>query len=131
MICFQIGMNHIYSMIILALYGLAGLIRDTTIAGRVSVWNTGLNIFKNKLSLILFEWMHIIKKKESRRQKFQSSMQVYRETALYLKEHKMLIFHVIFITFIQRLALFAATYFVYLAFGLSGTGIWEIIFLSI
>ena len=27
MICFQIGMNHIYSMIILALYGLAGLIR--------------------------------------------------------------------------------------------------------
>lgn len=78
----------------------------------------------------LFEWMHIIKKKESRRQKFQSSMQVYRETALYLKKHKMLIFHVIVITFIQRLALFAATYFVYLAFGLSGTGIWEIIFLQ-
>lgn len=81
-------------------------------------------------SMDLLEKLHIIKHKESRTDKFKTSMQVYRETAAYLKKHKIVIFNVIIITFIQRLALFAATYTVYKAFGLSGTGIWDIIFLQ-
>lgn len=76
------------------------------------------------------EKLHIMKKKEPRREKFQKSMQVYRETALYLKEHKGVIVSVIWITFIQRFALFAVTWMVYLAFGQKGTGVWDVIFLQ-
>ena len=57
-------------------------------------------------------------------------MKIYRETASYLKDHKMVIFNVIVITFIQRIALFLVTYMVYLAFGMSGRGIWEVVFLQ-
>lgn len=76
------------------------------------------------------EWLHILKHKETRILKFQNSMQIYRETAAYLKEHKQVIVYVIFITFVQRFALFTVTYMVYLAFGMSGTNIWDIIFLQ-
>lgn len=76
------------------------------------------------------EKFRIIKKKKKRRIKFVKSMEVYRETAAYLKEHKIVIFNVIIITFIQRIALFGVTYMVYRAFGLSGTNIWEIVFLQ-
>ena len=41
-----------------------------------------------------------------------------------------MIVKVIGITFIQRMALFAVTWFVYQAFGLHGTGFWEILFLQ-
>lgn len=81
-------------------------------------------------SMDLLEKLHIIKHKETRRNKFKESMQIYRETAAYLKDHKKVIFNVIVITFIQRIALFTVTYVVYKAFGLSGTGIWDIIFLQ-
>ncbi len=76
------------------------------------------------------ERMHLLKHKESRHVKFQESMQVYRETADYLKEHKMVLFHVIAVTFIQRLALFAVTWMVYLAFGMEGTPMWDVVMLQ-
>lgn len=78
----------------------------------------------------LLEWLRLLRPKQERRKKLQDSMQVYRETAAYLKCHKRVIFYVILITFIQRLALFGVTYAVYLAFGLSGRGMWEILFLQ-
>ncbi len=81
-------------------------------------------------SMDFLEKLHIIKHKETRRLKFKESMQIYRETAAYLKDHKMVIFNVIVITFIQRIALFLVTYMVYLAFGMSGRGIWEVVFLQ-
>lgn len=79
------------------------------------------------------EWMeklHLMKKKEERIKKLQESMSIYRETAAYLGTHKIVIFNVIIITFVQRMALFAVTCFVYLAFGLSGTSMWDVIFLQ-
>ena len=57
-------------------------------------------------------------------------MEVYRETAAYLKDHKRVIFHVILITFAQRMALFAVTWMVYLAFGMSGTSMWDVVLLQ-
>ena len=56
-------------------------------------------------------------------------MDTYRNTAAYLKNNPLVIVKVIEITFIQRMALFAVTWFVYQAFGLHGTGFWDILFL--
>ena len=80
--------------------------------------------------LKLLERLHLMKKKEGRLKKLEDSMDTYRNTAAYLKNNPFVIVKVIGITFIQRMALFAVTWFVYQAFGLHGTGFWEILFLQ-
>lgn len=76
------------------------------------------------------EKIHLLKKNPQRSINFHQSMQVYRETAVYLKEHKMLIFNVIVISFIQRIALFAVTWMVYRSYGMYGTNCLDVIFLQ-
>lgn len=76
------------------------------------------------------ERMRLMKKKEARRQKLKDSMEVYRETAAYLKEHKKVLFHVIVLTFLQRIALFSVTWFVYLAFRMHGASFLDVILLQ-
>ena len=78
----------------------------------------------------LLERLHLMKKKEGRLKKLEDSMDTYRNTAAYLKNNPFVIVKVIGITFIQRMALFAVTWFVYQAFGLHSTGFWEILFLQ-
>ena len=78
----------------------------------------------------LLERLHLVKKKDGRLKKLEDSMDTYRNTAAYLKNNPFVIVKVIVITFIQRMALFAVTWFVYQAFGLHGTGFWEILFLQ-
>ena len=78
----------------------------------------------------LLERLHLVKKKDGRLNKLEDSMDTYRNTAAYLKNNPFVIVKVIGITFIQRMALFAVTWFVYQAFGLHGTGFWEILFLQ-
>ena len=78
----------------------------------------------------LLERLHLVKKKDGRLKKLEDSMDTYRDTAAYLKNNPFVIVKVIGITFIQRMALFAVTWFVYQAFGLHGTGFWEILFLQ-
>ena len=78
----------------------------------------------------LLERMHIMKKKEERLKKLEDSMETYKETAAYLKRNPRVIINVTAITFAQRTALFAVTWFVYKAFGLSGTGFWTVVFLQ-
>ncbi len=77
-----------------------------------------------------FEKLRLMKRRASRRKKLLDGMQVYRETAQYLKEQKKVIIVVILITFAQRLALFAVTLMVYLAFGLSGTSMADVVLLQ-
>ncbi len=57
-------------------------------------------------------------------------MDVYRETAAYLKAHKGVIVSVILITFVQRMALFAVTWMVYLSLRLKGTPAQDIVLLQ-
>ena len=57
-------------------------------------------------------------------------MDQYRATAVYLKEHVKVLIEVFGITVFQRFALFAATWFVYRAFGLSGTSAVVIVILQ-
>lgn len=78
----------------------------------------------------LLERLHLVKKKDGRLKKLEDSMDTYRNTAAYLKNNPFVIVKVIGITFIQRMALFTVTWFVYQAFGLHGTGFWEILFLQ-
>ena len=78
----------------------------------------------------LLKRLHLVKKKDGRLKKLEDSMDTYRNTAAYLKNNPFVIVKVIGITFIQRMALFAVTWFVYQAFGLHGTGFWEILFLQ-
>ena len=78
----------------------------------------------------LLERFHLMRKKEGRLKKLEASMDTYRNIAAYLKNNPLVIVKVIGITFIQRMALFAVTWFVYQAFGLHGTGFWDILFLQ-
>lgn len=78
----------------------------------------------------ILERFHLMKPKKERVEKLELSMDTYRGTAEYLKEHLGVILIVFGITFVQRMALFAATWFVYLAFGLSGTSFWDVVFLQ-
>ncbi len=90
-------------------------------------------VIAEKIMLKGLEWLerlHLLKRRETRRTRLQDSMQVYRETAAYLKDHKGVIVAVIFITFVQRFALFAVTFMVYLAFGMSGTDITDVVLLQ-
>lgn len=85
---------------------------------------------------ILTKGMHRLEKarflrhKTERVEKLRKAMRVYRETAAYLERHKNVIFIVILITFIQRFALFAVTWVVYLSFGLSGAAMWDVVMLQ-
>ena len=68
----------------------------------------------------LLEKMHLMRHKSTRIEKLNASMDQYRDTAVFLKEHKQVIVNVFAITMFQRFALFTATWFVYKAFGLGG-----------
>ena len=76
------------------------------------------------------EKMHLMKHGEAHREKLQTSMETYRETAAYLRGHNRVIVNVILITFVQRMALFAVTWLVYCSFGRNGTSMWDVIFLQ-
>ena len=76
------------------------------------------------------ERLHLLRKKEARREKLRDAMQTYRETAAYLKKHYKVIINVILITFLQRFLLFSVTWMVYLAFGMTGTSAMDVILLQ-
>lgn len=80
--------------------------------------------------LKIVEKLHLMKRKESRLKKLEASMEVYQNTAVYLGTHKMVLVNVLAITFAQRFALFAATWFVYRAFHLSGISFITIVLLQ-
>lgn len=131
----------------LVLFGQGFLHRYLTEVLPVFYLGIGLNVFCVTAMLILvfhpalarmilvlgfktMEKLHLMKRKESRLKKLEDSMEVYRNTAAYLGTHKMVLVHVFAITLAQRLALFAATWFVYRAFHLSGVSFFTIVLLQ-
>ncbi|MDD3278109.1 MAG: lysylphosphatidylglycerol synthase transmembrane domain-containing protein [Lachnospiraceae bacterium] len=80
--------------------------------------------------LRLLEKIHILKHREGRTKKLEESMDLYNETAAYLKSHILVMVKVFIITFAQRVILFASTWFVYRAFHLSGTSALDVIMLQ-
>ncbi len=79
----------------------------------------------------LLEKLHLLRKKEGRLSKLGASMDLYGETADYLRNHVGLMVNVLLITFVQRIALFAVTYFVYRAFQLTDTPWFTVIILQL
>ena len=80
--------------------------------------------------LRLLEKSRLMKHKEKRTKKLADSMEQYKATAAYFGTHKKVIFNVILITFFQRFSLFFVTWFVYKAFGLHGTSIYDVVMLQ-
>lgn len=90
------------------------------------------NLAKNLLvkGMQLLEHMHLMKKKPERKVRLEASMERYGATAEYFGSHKKVIGNVLLITFVQRLSLFFVTWFVYKAFGLSGTSMYDVVMLQ-
>lgn len=89
--------------------------------------------FAKKIMLVFLrclERLHLLKKKPERTKRLEESMDLYHETASYLKKNLWVIFNVIAITFCQRFALFFVTYFVYRALGLSGGRMYDVVMLQ-
>ena len=80
--------------------------------------------------LRFLEKSRLMKHKEKRTKKLADSMEQYKATAAYFGTHKKVIFNVILITFFQRFSLFFVTWFVYKAFGLHGTSIYDVVMLQ-
>ena len=68
----------------------------------------------------LLERLHILRKKESRREKLLQAMERYHATAAYFRTHMGLLAFVLALTFVQRFALFTVPWLVYRAMGLTG-----------
>lgn len=90
------------------------------------------SLAKNMLvkGMHFLEHIHLMKKKPERQEKLEASMEHYEAAAVYFKTHKKVIGNVMLITFVQRFALFFVTWFVYKAFGLSGTSMYDVVMLQ-
>ncbi|MCI5568983.1 MAG: lysylphosphatidylglycerol synthase transmembrane domain-containing protein [Candidatus Alectryocaccobium sp.] len=80
-----------------------------------------------------FRWLerrHLMKHKYGREEKIEEGMSKYTQTADFFKGHGGAIVILLILTVLQRAALFAVTYCVYRAFGLSGEPVLKIIILQ-
>ena len=68
----------------------------------------------------LLQKLHILRRKQSHREKLLAAMEKYSETAAYFRTHIGLMALVLVITFVQRFALFTVPWLVYRAFHLTG-----------
>lgn len=73
-----------------------------------------------------FERLHILKKKHNRLERLEASMDLYNDTADYMRTHFGKIVFIFLITLFQRGCMFAVTYFVYRSFSLSGDSFFTI-----
>lgn len=80
--------------------------------------------------LHLLERCHLLRHREGRLAKLELSMDLYNDTAAHMKENPWLIVQVFLITFVQRMALFCVSYFVYRAFSLKGLPVLTVILLQ-
>lgn len=94
----------------------------------------GLMIFHPNLArrflkklISLLERAHLMHYKEDRTRKLDAAMDKYKETASIFWDHKILMVVILILSIVQRFVLFTATYFVYRALGLYGTGWFQIV----
>lgn len=86
-----------------------------------------------RIMLFLLDRMerwHLLRKKAQRREKLENAMELYQETAAYLAQHKGMVFYSFIISLLQRIALFFVTSLTYLAFGLRGESLIELLLLQ-
>ena len=74
--------------------------------------------------------LHLIKRQEHYLEKIGHAMEQYQDVAAYFAAHKLVVWNVFVITFVQRMLLFFVTYLVYRSFGLRGHGMVTIVVLQ-
>lgn len=67
---------------------------------------------------------------EGKQERLEKELTAYQNSALYIKEHKMLMIKSILTTLVQLLVFYTVPYWVYLAFGFSSYNIWQILTLQ-
>ena len=129
--CFGRGFMHRYLEEIIPVFYL-GVLLNVFCVGFMTVLVFHPDLAEKILTkgMRLLEKLRFIRHKEERGNRLRESMEIYRETALYLRNQPGMVIRVILITFVQRLALFAVTWLVYRSFGLSGTPVWDVIVLQ-
>ncbi len=95
------------------------LVYHTTLAGN----------FLHK-GLTIVEKLHFVHRMERLHERVKSGMEKYQETSVYFKTHYGVLLRVLLLTFLQRIALFLSTYFVYRSFGLHTFSITTIVLLQ-
>lgn len=78
----------------------------------------------------LLKKLHLMKEKNNRTERLDNSMDVYKETSVFLKNNKMAILNTTLISFVQRFFLFSITYVVYISFGLTAENFVTILILQ-
>lgn len=79
---------------------------------------------------VLLKKFHLMKEKNNRTERLDNSMELYKETAVFLKNNKLAILNTTLISFIQRFFLFFITYVVYRSFGLHAENFFTITILQ-
>ena len=96
----------------------------------ILVFHTSLarNIVMKLLDLL--GEFRVFRRLAAKKERLTLTMDHYGDTAAYLKQHKRVLVNVLLLTFMQRIALFFVTFFVYRSFGLHGTAMWRIVLLQ-
>lgn len=134
LLLFQQRYIHRYLAGVLPVFYL-GLVLNIICCGAmlVLVFHTTLADRIVKRCLNLADWISGGKhagRVERLRHRLSFTMEHYAAAAAYLKRHGMVLARVMAVTFLQRIALFLTTYFVYRAFGLSEKTWFEIMILQ-
>lgn len=74
--------------------------------------------------------LHVLRKKESRKEKMEQFLSGYQNTVTFLRSHKKLIAITIVATIVQRYSVFVLAFVVYCGLGLSGTAMLDIVFVQ-
>ena len=95
-----------------------------------------IGIFSKKLSAglikLVVKLLRFLKVKnvEQKQEKIEKELASYQESAIYIKEHKMLMIKTILTTTIQMLAYYSVPYWIYRAFGFNTYNIWQVLTLQ-
>lgn len=95
-----------------------------------------IGIFSKKLSAGLIKLVvkllrfFKVKNVEQKQEKIEKELASYQESAIYIKEHKMLMIKTILTTTIQMLAYYSVPYWIYRAFGFNTYNIWQVLTLQ-
>ena len=84
-------------------------------------------IFSKKLLQKLIDFVVKIKNIEQKQEKIQAELSKYQNSSDYIKNNKFVILKIIITTYIEFLALYSVSYWVYCSFGLKGENILKII----
>lgn len=78
----------------------------------------------------LFVRLRLWKESGARREKMEGFLSGYQETVRFLKGNKGMIGVILIATFLQRFTVFVLTFVVYRGLGLSGTALWDVVFVQ-